>query len=135
MDLIDWTEEFSVGVERIDHQHKGLIKLINNLHQAMRVGKGRVVISETLDKLIEYTATHFKTEEELFKKYQYSEFSIHKKEHDDFVEKVLKFKKDYDSNHLMLTFEVMDFLKNWLVKHILGSDKNYKEFFNSQGLK
>jgi hypothetical protein len=31
MELIEWKEEYSVGVPELDEQHKGLVMLINRL--------------------------------------------------------------------------------------------------------
>ena len=69
MPLIAWDQGFSVGVGSIDEQHKKLIGLLNDLHDAMRFGKGRDVLGKVLAELIDYTAYHFRTEEGLFAKY------------------------------------------------------------------
>lgn len=135
MALMDWKDSYSVGVEHLDEQHMGLVNQINILHDAMKVGKAKATLTPILDKLIEYTATHFKSEEKLFEQYNFPDIEKHKVEHSSFVEEVLAFKRDFDKGRIMVTFEVMDFLKNWLIKHILGSDMDYKDFFKSNGVK
>ena len=64
----------------------------------------------------------------------YIEAMDHKRKHDEFVDKVLQFKADHDSGKLFLSTQVLDFLKEWLVKHIRDVDKSYSSFFNSRGI-
>ncbi len=134
MALIEWKDNYSVGIEILDEQHQGLVKLINDLHEAMKIGKAKETLNDILNKLIEYTATHFKTEEAFFERYDFPQSKVHIEEHQKFVENVLSFKEDFDKGRIMVTFEVMDFLKSWLINHILGSDKEYKDFLLSKGV-
>ena len=134
MALIEWKDSYSVGIEHLDNQHKGLVQQINTLHDAMKIGKAKTTLDEILRGLIQYTSSHFKSEEILFAQYDYPDSKTHTAEHEDFVKEVLSFKEDYDKGRVMVTFEVMDFLKNWLIKHILGSDMNYKSFLLEKGV-
>jgi hemerythrin len=93
------------------------------------------VLGEILNNLISYTATHFKTEEKYFNLYSYPEKETHKVEHEKFVETVTKFKKEFDSGNATISIEVMNFLRDWLTKHINGEDKKYTKCFNDHGLK
>lgn len=135
MSLITWEEKLSVGVETFNKEHQKLIQLINTLHEAMRSGTGKLVIGETLNELIKYTQSHFAHEEELMKKYQYPNFSMHKKEHDELTNKVIELNTKFETGEMILTIEVMQFLKDWLTKHILETDKQYGTFFTSKGVK
>ena len=135
MALINWNNELSVNVQIIDEQHKKLIELINELQEAMKSGKGKDVLGKILTGLITYTAAHFKTEETYFAQYGYPDAENHKKEHLAFVKKVTDFKDGFDKKQLSLTIEIMNFLRDWLQKHIQGTDKGYSKFFNDKGLK
>jgi len=134
MALIRWENKMSVKVKEIDEQHKKLVNMINELHQAMLERKSKEALGEIIDGLIEYTDTHFKTEQKYFDKFGYPEADTHKKEHQDFVKKVVDFKKGYDEGKLLLSLDIMNFLKDWLVNHIMGSDQKYSDFFNQHGL-
>jgi hemerythrin-like metal-binding protein len=134
MGLIEWKESYSVGIELLDNQHQGLVKQINILHDAMKIGQAKDSLDEILNKLITYTTTHFKSEEDLFAQYSFPDSDKHIAEHKSFVEEVLRFKDDFDNVRIMVTFEVMDFLKSLLIKHILGSDMDYKSFLMSKGV-
>ena len=135
MALVNWSVQLSVNIRQIDEQHKKLVSMLNELHDAMLNGKGRDVLSQILDGLAEYTVTHFATEENLMKKYNYPGYVNHKTEHDRFVEKVSEFKEKLSQGQLTLTMEVLNFLKDWLTSHIMGSDKKYGPFLNERGIK
>lgn len=135
MVLMEWTPNFSVGVTEIDEQHKKLVEMLNLLYDAMTQGKSKEVLSDILVGLIGYTGTHFGTEEKYFDQFNYPEKETHKSEHKKFVEKVTAFKSDFDSGNASVSIEIMNFLKDWLVNHIQGTDKRYSAFFNEHGLK
>jgi len=72
MSIIQWDESLSVKVKEIDAQHQKLINLLNELFDAMRVGKGNQILGGILHGLLTYTQTHFKNEEMYFDKFQIS---------------------------------------------------------------
>jgi hemerythrin len=134
MAIIQWNDTLSVKVREIDSQHQRLVKLINDLDDAMRVGKGREVMGKIVSELASYTRVHFSTEEKYFDKFGYPEAPGHRAEHQKFIEEVARFKGDFDSGRIGLTIKVMNFLSDWLTKHIQGTDKKYAPFFNEKGL-
>ncbi len=134
MSFLNWTDEMSVNVKEIDNQHKKMIKIINKLYNAMEKRKPRDVLENVLDELIEYADIHFGTEEKYFEKFGYTKKKEHRKEHKDFVVKVLDFRKGYREGRLLLSADIMEFLKDWLKTHIMGSDKKYSKLFNKNGL-
>ena len=135
MPLIVWNDNLSVNVAEIDMQHKKLVTMINELNDAMKAMKTKEVLGKIIQGLLNYTATHFATEERYFKQYNYPGAPTHIQEHQIFVKKVTDFKKGFDENKFMLSMEIINFLKNWLIKHIQGTDKKYTEFFHQHGLK
>jgi hemerythrin len=134
MDLIKWDDSLSVNVAKIDQQHQDLILMINDLHGAMKQGKGKDVLGKIVNGLINYTATHFKTEEDYFNQFGYPETYSHKKEHIVFVQKVSEFNDGFEKGKLSLSIDVLNFLSDWLRNHIKGTDKKYSQFFNGKGL-
>jgi hemerythrin len=130
MAYLDWNDSLSVNVPVIDEQHQELVRLINQLHEAMTQGQGHRVLGETVEGLIEYAQIHFRTEERYFDASDYPDSVAHKKKHEDFVVKVTDFKQGFDEGRLMMSLDVMDFLVDWLVKHIKGTDKTYVPFLS-----
>jgi hemerythrin len=134
MALIDWSNDLSVNIQEIDKQHKVLIDLANKLHEAMRVGQGKAALEQILAELIVYTKTHFAYEESLFAQYGYPASALHKKEHDDLTAQVVETQQQYHSGKMVLSAEVLQFLKQWLTKHIQMTDKAYTAHFKSKGV-
>lgn len=135
MPIINWSASYSVGVKEIDAQHQIWIGLINKLHDAMSKGEGKQVLSDILKEVVAYTKTHLSYEESLFEKYGYPDRNAHKAVHQNFTNQVLDFQKKFDEKNSLLTIDVMNFLKTWLIDHITNTDKKYSEFFNSKGVK
>jgi hemerythrin len=125
MALIDWTEKLSVGVREFDSQHKKLIALINELHEAMRVGKGKDVLERTITELVSYTRIHFSAEERYLLAKNYADYANHKAQHDQLTQKVIDFQDQHKSGKVALSLPMMNFLKEWLTQHILNTDKKY----------
>ncbi len=135
MPIMDWSESLRVGIDVIDEQHAKLVKLVNQLYDAMVAGKGKLVLGTVLTELIEYTVYHFNTEEELFKRHGYPDAVNHIREHNDLARTAKELKIAYESNKATVTFDTMKFLKDWLVNHIMKSDKAYAPFLKSKGEK
>ncbi len=128
MALIDWTNNFSVNNFIIDQQHKKLVDLVNQLHDAMKSGKGKEALGNIFEKLISYTKEHFSYEEKLMESKNYPAFLSHKKIHFDLTNQVIDLKNKFKSGKTSLSIEVLNFLKNWLTNHILDEDKKYVPF-------
>jgi hemerythrin len=132
--LFPWSEIYSVKIGIVDTQHKNLVNILNELHQAMLGAQGKDKVGQVLLNLIKYTQVHFAMEEKLMQSHGYTDFPAHKAEHDQLASTVLEFQRKFLSNEVGLTVEMMDFLKDWLGKHILDSDKKYGPFLNAKGV-
>jgi len=134
MALINWNDNFSVKVKEIDRQHQNLIRMINDLDDAMRQAKGKDILKKILGEMVDYTASHFAAEEKYFARFGYPEAENHIKEHKVFIEKVASFQKKFETTRIGLTTDVINFLSDWLRKHIQGTDKKYGPFLNEKGI-
>jgi hemerythrin len=135
MALISWSDNMSVGVAKIDNDHKGLIELINLLHGEMLAGKSKDALGVVLDKLIAYTKTHFAYEEALFRTHSYPQAAAHAKEHEALTKKALVLQADLKAGKTVISAPVLDFLRDWLTNHILKQDMAYKLFFADKGVR
>ena len=136
MPLMEWNEKLSVGITQFDNEHKVLVGMVNDLFDGVQAGRGKDLLGPILDGLINYTKTHFANEERFMTLHKYPNFEAHKAEHDALAKQVLDVQAKYKSGaSAALSMEVMNFLKNWLVKHIMGTDKTYGPFLNSKGVK
>jgi len=136
MPLMSWNEKMSVGIASIDLEHQKLVAMLNSLFDGIQAGQGPETLSKVLDGLISYTAAHFRHEEEHFVATGYPAATSHKKEHDELTQQVLDVQAKYQAgNTATLSLEVMNFLKNWLVNHIQGSDKAYRHHLIANGVR
>ncbi|MGO9378291.1 MAG: bacteriohemerythrin [Dissulfurispiraceae bacterium] len=134
MAFIEWNNALSVEIKELDDQHKRLLDLINQLNEAMKVGKGKDVMGKVLASLIDYTKYHFAAEEKLMLAHSYPSYVIHKKAHDDLTSQAMDLQKKFNAGNAIITIEVMNFLKDWVSKHIMSTDKQYTSFFRGKGV-
>lgn len=134
MPLFPWDDSYSVGVRVIDDQHRKLVGLLNDLHDAMRVGKARDILGRIFEDLVAYTKYHFATEERLMQEHAYGEYAAHKAEHDDLTAKALDLQRRWREGTLGISIETSEFLRAWLAHHIQGTDKQVGAFLNTKGV-
>lgn len=132
MPLLEWKQEFSVSDTVIDSQHRVLVDLINELHDAMSQGKGMQVLTDILNRMAEYTIEHFRTEEGMMERKAYPDLAAHREQHQAFVRQVSAFQEQMQQKKILLSLSVSTFLKDWLSDHILQSDQAYADFFKKK---
>lgn len=135
MSLIVWNDSLKVGLNEIDSQHKVLVDLLNQLFDAMQAGKSKEVVGKVIIELTNYTITHFSNEERYFRQFGYADMEEHMLAHKSFINKIKGFRDDFQSGNVSVSTEMMRYLKDWIVKHINGTDTKYVEFFKSHGIK
>lgn len=133
MALFVWDDKkFSVGYKPQDDQHKKLVGILNELHDAMSAGKAEEALRKILDELVAYTTYHFSAEERLMKEHAYGGYGSHKAEHDALTKKVLSLQQKFHAGTTGLSLETSEFLKAWLMHHIQEVDKKLGPFLNAQ---
>ena len=131
-DLIKWNDEFSVGVEETDNQHKELFKMLNILLEAINNNNNKNSIEKVLEDMVNYVEFHFKSEEEYTARLP--NFTTHRLEHWEFVKQTMNYQKRYTQNEEITAQEIFNFLLNWLKKHIIETDINDFRYLREHGL-
>ncbi len=134
MAFFGWKDEYSVGIKKFDEQHKRIVGYLNELYEAMKGGKGKDALGEVLTGLLEYTRTHFLAEESLMKLYDYPGLDEHRMKHEKMANHVAVLAGKYKSGELTSPIQITNFLKDWLGKHIMKTDKEYAPFLKSKGV-
>lgn len=134
--LITWDlATYSVGVKEIDRQHSILVELINRLDYGLKNKIGKETMEDIVNYLVDYTVFHFGYEEKLLEEHNWPELSQHKAIHEAFVNKVASYQSQLKTQDVMEIAEsILGFLKDWLVDHILKTDKQYGSLLNSKGI-
>ena len=130
----EWDTSLETGHEKIDKQHKQLVDTLNSLIRASKEGKDKDEIFKVLEFLTGYTVMHFKTEEDLQLKYDYSDYHIHKQYHEEFKTTVTNFNKRLinEGPSAELVDIVTTAIGDWLVNHIKGDDFRMAAFVKSK---
>jgi hemerythrin len=125
MSELAWSDEYSVGVEEIDDQHKMLFELVNRLFLAAVKREDQQLTVEVLKSLVDYTKTHFGLEERLLEESGYQGLPGHREDHLRFIAKIDAIAQKFHVEDRSVTFELINFLKHWLQNHIRQSDMEY----------
>ncbi len=128
MHSIEWKEEFSIGNNEIDSQHKRLISLLNELLEAENLHVRSNVISKALYKLIDYANEHFSMEEKFMIEIDFPRLQEHKKEHYYFKKMATQFCMETVDRQKDVPHEIITFLAEWTVSHVMYSDQEIKRF-------
>lgn len=124
---VDWKREWEIGIPPVDKDHKVLVNLINQVYQCVGDNEEKFVLSSVLQSLAEYTVYHFAREERLQEVAGYADLSAHRERHHQLVEQVQAIGRQYEADvSSVKAVEVLNFLKNWLVDHILKHDMGYR---------
>ena len=134
--MLQWKEEYEVGVVEIDEQHQKLIDIANRVYELMRnelaLDKYDQIV-EILQELKEYTVYHFHFEEGLMQKAKYKKRFSHKILHQNFLAQVEAVDLSaVDENQEAYLIQIMDFIANWLIDHIVGEDKKVGQSVRAQ---
>ena len=130
-----WEDKYSVGVVEIDNQHKKIFDIINKLLDLISTNAAKESLGGVIESLVAYKTEHFATEEKYFKEFNYEDAEEHVKEHNKFNEKLSEMKSKYPELTIEFAFELIDFLEDWLIIHLMTADQKYRECFKSHGLK
>ena len=130
--MLKWNNNMELGIQSIDDQHKNLVEMCQKAFEWTKEIEEGVdyydQISQMLESIKEYTIEHFEYEEGLMREAGFEEILEHEVEHSFFVKKLDKLnKKDYDEPQEQKQFilNLSQFLFDWLVHHILETDKKY----------
>ena len=129
MTIVAWDDSYRVGVELFDLQHEKLVRILNELHHAMDRQENRQAQADLLDEFLTYATVHFAAEEKYLRENGYPDYATHRGEHNQFKTQLIDFKSRFDTGQTAMTVSIMQFLKQWLVEHILSADKAYGEYF------
>ena len=125
--FVVWSPQLEIGVPEVDAQHKQLCEYLNALHAAMREGR-QARVGELLELLRNYARNHFRTEEALFMPIEeYRAKDKHLAQYREFEARVDSF-THASGDSTTVSFDILSFLKNWLLNHIKVTDKAITPF-------
>lgn len=90
MSLIAWKKEFSLGVASVDHEHRELIELINDLDASMQEDASHEAVVEALGEIYAQISAHFALEEKIMRDAHYEGYTTHKQDHEILLDELLE---------------------------------------------
>ena len=130
--LKTWSDDYALGIQAIDEQHKGFFEASHRLYDAILNCKGEHVVEESVAFLRDYANRHFQTEEGYMAKHGYPYLEKHKKLHTEFLEVLDNLNDDLalfgPSQHL--ADRALEIVQEWLINHIIEEDTLYAQYIN-----
>ncbi len=124
---IIWQSCYETGITRIDKQHQQLIEIINRLDKAAEMPNNNDQVGRVLVDLVAYTRRHFGDEEAFMQDINYSDIQGHQKKHKDMIDHIASVLRRLKKDQQINIYEILAFLKDWLITHILQEDKKIGE--------
>lgn len=134
MDYFQWSDALSVGNSLIDQDHKELVNLVNELHQAVQDGKGSDTLGSILQALFTYTHEHFQREELLMEHINYADMAAHLDQHKKLIEQVVVLQDAFERGRVEVANNTAELLRYWLTHHIMRTDRKLSVAIAEAGL-
>lgn len=137
--MLQWDNQYELGINAIDEQHKELFGIISKLSDLLTISTTDDDIYDEMVEIIEsitsYTIYHFRYEEDLFMKLNYLDTNQHMKEHRLLIEEIESLDlQAVDEDQITFGKKILKKLISWVFNHIAGSDFLYKDTFVTNGI-
>lgn len=130
---LEWGEALLTGVPEIDEQHMILVHTLNEAAERLGRECSAEILGQITQDLLGYALYHFDTEEELMQQSGYCEQdavmqALHLEQHRSFSAKVVSIRESLKAGTLIAPDDLIGFLNQWLVDHIMNTDKKLAAF-------
>lgn len=128
MTLLEWREEFCIGIAEVDHEHRMLIGLINQVHAALGADRSSERIEDFLGEVHARISAHFALEEKDMRAHRYPEFSLHKADHERLLDDIRDIMDDYSVHGVLDDQALSNRLATWFGDHFKTYDARLHSF-------
>ena len=128
MPIVEWGDEYLIGIKEFDDHHEHLVGLLNRTYDEYTRDPSAGNLEGILKELVDYATYHFEAEERWMNEQSYPKLSLQKEEHDKFTESIAAFQKDSLTGQATSS-ALFIFLADWLTSHILELDADYGRFY------
>ncbi|MDH4199371.1 MAG: bacteriohemerythrin [Spirochaetia bacterium] len=123
--MIEWNENYKLGIEKIDKQHEFLMDYINKLIEIHEMTQDKNAVATVFIGLIHYFVYHFEHEEMVMQECNYPGLERRCFENDIFCNNLERAKLDYMKGDISSLSYIIDYIKIWIMDHIMIEDKKY----------
>jgi len=121
MALLQWKDQYSLGIEAVDYEHRELIDLINRLHDEAVAKGSNDAIEQFFGDLLKNISAHFALEERFMREHNYDQLSQHKAEHERLLDELRDIMDDYIDAPIA-SAELGRRLDDWFSRHFETHD-------------
>jgi len=129
--MYEMKNEYLTGIEMIDEEHTKLFEIADKLYNLLNdqfIPDKYDYILEVVGELKDYAKKHFADEEAYMEKINYKRMFTQKIQHAEFVEKMSSYNPEkIDADQKEACMDILEFINNWLVEHILENDLKIAE--------
>ncbi len=129
MKLLQWKEEYSVGIEAVDHEHKELIDLINRPHGELDASDARSTVPRFFGDLLKGISSHFALEEKFMRDLRYDELASHKGDHERLLDDLRGIMDAFELSEDVDRVELAQRLDAWFSHHFRTQDARLHQHF------
>lgn len=128
--LLEWREEFSVGVPAVDFEHQEMILLINELYENLLNNADKYTIGDFLGEVYAKIASHFALEEKIMRDRRYDRYNEHKQDHERLLDEISEIIDDFDEGNLFNSDRLAERLDEWFLVHFRTKDADLHKYLN-----
>ena len=126
---MEWREEYEIGIEQIDNQHKHIFFLVNDLKNDMLLNKADSAdLSNIMSNLVTYCIEHFECEEDIMENMNYEGIAVHKLQHKNLIKELKSIIQQIEENIESSSIQLYCALCQWLLKHFINDDNEFREY-------
>lgn len=122
MSLLQWRDEFSVGIAEVDHEHRELIELISELQQELQTGSDTQKIMLSLGEIYAQISSHFALEEKMMRDTRYQAYAEHKEDHETLLDDLRDIMDAVEDDGTLDEVQLSDDLNRWFSDHFRTHD-------------
>ena len=122
MSLIEWKDQYSLGVAEVDHEHRELIDLINELYEIVSSENSDLAVADFLGELYTRISAHFALEEKVMRDSNYDEYDDHKADHERLLDEIRDLMDDYEGGVYVDVERFGKRLDEWFSEHFRTRD-------------
>ena len=129
MALIEWQDNFSIGIASVDHEHRQMIDLINELHGRLTTEASKEEIRRFFGEIDAKIAAHFALEEKEMRDFRYDRFEDHKADHERLLDEIRDIADAFEAEAYTEYDDILGTqLREWFTEHFRSEDARLHRF-------
>lgn len=130
MTLVEWRDEFKIGIKEVDFEHQELIELINDSYNEAKNEGSKLAVMDSLGEIFEKISAHFALEEKEMRELKYDQYEDHKEEHELLLDNIRDIMDEYEEIDTLNEEEFGNRLKDWFINHFSTKDARLHKFLH-----